>query len=155
VASLLTIVALRRDGAGPNASVTGQALAAFYDSVFLTSQAFIPAINALLLGTLLHQSRLVPRALPVLGLVGAALIIVSDGGVMLGLWDRMSPVTAVATIPIAVWEFSLGVYLIIKGFKPSPITAGWSPPGANPPITASQRLTQHSDESSDFALDPS
>jgi hypothetical protein len=27
-------------------------------------------------------------------------------------------------IPIALWEFSLGVYLVVKGFKPSPITAG-------------------------------
>jgi hypothetical protein len=41
-----------------------------------------------------------------------------------GLWDRLSPVTAIATIPIAVWEFSLGVYLIVKGFKPSPVTTG-------------------------------
>jgi hypothetical protein len=27
-------------------------------------------------------------------------------------------------IPIALWEFSLGVYLVVKGFKTSPITAG-------------------------------
>ena len=27
-----------------------------------------------------------------------------------GLYDRMSPITAVATVPIAVWEFSLGIY---------------------------------------------
>ena len=29
---------------------------------------------------------------------------------------------ALAALPIAVWEFSLGVYLIVKGFKPCPIT---------------------------------
>jgi len=27
-------------------------------------------------------------------------------------------------IPVAAWEFSLGVWLAFKGFKPSPITAG-------------------------------
>ncbi|MEV0157721.1 hypothetical protein AB0H57_28940 [Micromonospora sp. NPDC050686] len=32
--------------------------------------------------------------------------------------------TAVAAIPIAVWEFSPGTYLIVKGFRPSPVTAG-------------------------------
>jgi hypothetical protein len=32
------------------------------------------------------------------------------------------PVLTLGT-PIALWEFSLGVYLIVKGFKPSPITS--------------------------------
>jgi len=26
-------------------------------------------------------------------------------------------------IPVAAWEFSLGVWLAVKGFRPSPITA--------------------------------
>jgi hypothetical protein len=26
-------------------------------------------------------------------------------------------------IPVAAWEFSLGMWLVVKGFKPSPITA--------------------------------
>ena len=123
VASLLTLVTLRQAGAGAGGLVTGQALVGFYDSIFLLSQGLIPAINALLLGSLLYQSRLVARALPLLGIIGAPLLIVSDAGILFGLWDRLSPVTAIATIPIAVWEFSLGVYLIIKGFRPSPITA--------------------------------
>jgi len=132
VASLLTVVAMRQAGAGADAVVTGRALVAFYDSIFLVSQGFIPAVNALLLGSLLYQSRLVPRALPLLGLVGAAMLVVSDAGILFGLWDRLSPVTAIATIPIAVWEFSLGVYLIVKGFRPSPITAGMVTAGARP-----------------------
>jgi hypothetical protein len=40
------------------------------------------------------------------------------------LGPTVPPVTAIATIPIAVWEFSLSVYLIVKGFKPSPVTTG-------------------------------
>ena len=32
--------------------------------------------------------------------------------------------------PIALWEFSLGVWLIVKGFSPSPITAGMTTPDA-------------------------
>jgi hypothetical protein len=122
VASLLTLVTLRQAGVGADARVTGRALVAFYDNVFLLSQSFIPAVNALLLGTLLYQSRLVPRALPVLGLIGAPLLVISDAGILFGLWDRLSPVTGIAAIPIAVWEFSLGVYLIVKGFRPSVIT---------------------------------
>ena len=110
--------------------VAGQALVAFYDRIFALGQGLIPAVNALLLGTLLYQSRLVPRALPMLGLIGAALLIATDAAVVFGLLDRLSPLAAILTIPIAVWEFSLGVYLIVKGFKPSPITAGLTATGA-------------------------
>jgi len=124
VASLLAVVTLRQAGVGPDALVTGQALVAFYDRMFLLGQSFIPALNALLLGSLLYRSRLVPRVLPVVGFVGAALLLASDVAVLFGLWDRVSALSAIAALPIALWEFSLGVYLVVKGFKPSPITAG-------------------------------
>ena len=71
VVSLLSIVTLRQAGAGPDALVTGQALVALYDWTFLLGQALLPGINALLLGSLMYRSRLVPRSLPMLGLIGA------------------------------------------------------------------------------------
>jgi hypothetical protein len=73
--SLLSIVTLRQAGAAAGALATGQALAAQYYWTFLFGQSFIPAVNAVLLGSLLYQSRLVPRALPVLGFIGAALLV--------------------------------------------------------------------------------
>ena len=77
VASLLSVVTLRRAGVGPDAVVTGQALVALYDRTFLLGQSLIPAANALLLGSLLYRSRLVPRILPLLGFVGAPLLVAS------------------------------------------------------------------------------
>lgn len=138
VAILMALLTLRRAGAGADAEVTGRALIALYDSVFLLSQGLIPAVNALLLGTLLYQSRLVPRILPVLGLIGAPLLVISDLGTLFGAWDRLSPVTAIATLPIAAWELGLGVYLTVKGFKPSPLTAEPTQPEAlsTPPVVA-------------------
>ena len=124
ITSLLSIVTLRQAGAGPDALVTGQALAAQYYWTFLFGQGFIPAVNAVLLGSLLYQSRLVPRALPVLGFFGAALLVTSWGGTLYGLLGQVSTTTALFAIPIALWEFSLGLYLVFKGFKPSLITAG-------------------------------
>jgi hypothetical protein len=117
VASLLSIAALRQDGAGSDALITGQALVAFYDSIFRISQGFIPAVHAVLLGTLLYQSRLVPRALPLLGFVGAALLVTSGAATLFGLWDQVSVMAALATVPIAVWEFGLGLRLIVNGFN--------------------------------------
>ncbi|MBN9112414.1 MAG: DUF4386 domain-containing protein [Pseudonocardia sp.] len=117
VAALLTVLALKRAGAGADTLTTGHALVAFYDANFLLSQGLIPAANALLLGTLLYQTRLVPRALPVIGFVGAGMLVASDIGTLLGIWDRVSPIVAIAAIPIAVWEFSLGIYLMVKGLR--------------------------------------
>jgi hypothetical protein len=121
VACLLSVVTLRQAGAGAGALVTGQALVALYDRTFLIGQSFIPAVNALLLGSLLYQSRLVPRVLPLLGFTGAALLVASDTAILFDLLGRMSPVAALAALPIALWEFSLGVWLVVKGFQPSPI----------------------------------
>ena len=91
VASLLTVVTLRQAGAGADGLVAGQVLVAFYDRIFVLGQSLIPAINALLLGSLLYQSRLVPRALPVLGFIGAALLVASAAATVFGLVDRVSP----------------------------------------------------------------
>jgi len=123
IVTLLSIVTLRQAGVGAAGLVTGQALAAQYSWMFHLSGSFIPSLNAVLLGSLLYQSRLVPRALPVLGFIGAALLLAVWFAVLFGLIGAVSAPTAVAGITIAAWEFSLGVYLIFWGFKPSPITA--------------------------------
>jgi hypothetical protein len=122
VASLLTIVTLRQTEAGPDAVAAGQALVAFNNWTFLLGQSFMPVMNALLLGSLLYRSRLVPRIIPLVGLIGAPLLLASDMGVLFGLWPQVSAITASCALPIAAWEFSLGVYLVVKGFRPAPIT---------------------------------
>ena len=124
VAFLLSVVSLRQAGAGADALVTGRTLVTMYDRIFLLGQSFIPAVNALLLGSLLYQSRLVPRILPVIGFVGATLLVAGDIAVLFGLIGQRAPSTALAAIPIALWEFSLGIYLVVRGFRPSPITGG-------------------------------
>ena len=121
VGCLLSVVSLRQAGAGADALVTSHALVAMYDRMFLIGQSFMPAINALLLGSLLYQSRLVPRVLPLLGFFGATLLVAGDIAVLFGLVGQHSTSTALAAIPIALWEFSLGVWLVVKGFQPTPI----------------------------------
>jgi len=121
VAILLTVVTLRQTGAGAGALVTSQTLVAMYDRTFLIGQSFMPAVNALLLGSLLYQSRLVPRVLPLLGFFGAVLLVASFIATLFGLWGQVSAPAALFALPVALWEFSLGVYLVVKGFKPSPI----------------------------------
>jgi hypothetical protein len=66
----------------------------------------------------------VPRVIPMLGLIGAPLLLTSTIATMFGINDLGSVWSAIAVAPIFVWELSLGVYLVVKGFKPSPVTAG-------------------------------
>ena len=122
VASLWTIVTLRQDGAGPDALLMGETLVAFYDRAFLVGQSFIPAVNALLLGSLLYQSRLVPRVLPVLGFIGAVALVSYHAAGLFGFTGETATVLAgIAVLPIATWELGLGVYLLVKGFRPSAV----------------------------------
>ncbi|GHO47579.1 DUF4386 domain-containing protein [Ktedonospora formicarum] len=117
VVFLLSVVSLRQAGVGAAGLVTAQTLIIMYNRTFLVGQSLMPAVNALLLGSLLYQSRLVPRVLPLLGFTGAVLLVASDIGVLFNLWGQTSSVAVLAALPIALWEFSLGVYLVVKGFK--------------------------------------
>ena len=129
VVSVLTLVTLRThvagtDGADPASLVTtGHTLSAAYDWTFLLSQSLMPVFNALCLGYALHRSGLVPRILPALGLMGAPLLLASDIAIFSGLYDRAAPIAVLAALPIAVWEFSLGVYLVVRGFRPAAVAA--------------------------------
>ena len=89
----------------------------------LLSQSLAPVFCDLFLGYLLYRSGLVPRILAIIALVGAPLLLASDVAVFFGVNDQFGPVALLAAIPVAVFEFSLGVYLIVKGFRPSPILA--------------------------------
>ena len=121
VVCLMAIVTLRRTGVGAEALLTGKMLIALY-GLFRLGQNLMPAINDLLLGSLLYQSRLVPRVLPVLGLIGAPFLIANTIVFMFGISSGpLYLLTGIGVLPIALFEFSLGVWLTVKGFNPSAI----------------------------------
>jgi len=120
---VLAVVTLRQPAAtGAEAAtlVTVQrALLAVRGWVVLLGIPVMAGINALLLGTLLYRSRLVPRVIPELGLIGAPLMISSAIGTMFGVNELVSVWSGLGAAPIFVWELSLGLWLVIKGFRPS------------------------------------
>ena len=122
VASLLTVLNLRTLGA--EAQVMSRGLVQLYDRLFLISQSFIPAVNGLLLGSLLYQTRLVPRILPIIGIIGAFTLVAGDVAVLYGVYDQRAPIAGLSAVPIALWEFSLGIYLTFKGFKENAVILG-------------------------------
>jgi len=128
VVSLLSLVTLRQHlggAAGADAAslvTTGASHIAVYNWTFLLGQSLMPGINALLLGSLMYRSRLVPRVIPVTGLIGAPLLITAVFATLFGGIEQYSSLAAAAALPVAAWELSLGVWLVIRGFRPSPIT---------------------------------
>lgn len=119
VAFLLSVVSLRQAEAGADALATSHALVTLYDRIFLVGQSFLPAVNDLLLGFLLYKSRLVPRILALVGIVGGPLLIVGFISVMFGFIGRFDSMAALSAVPVALFEFSLGVWLVVKGFNPA------------------------------------
>ena len=127
VAAMLAAVTLRqdRDGSTDTAALEeiGRSLVAYHDWTFLLGPGMIPGINALLLGYLMYRSGLVPRAIPVLGFIGAPLILGSAMATLFGVYDQVSTTATLAALPVALWEFSVGCWMLFKGFLPSPVTA--------------------------------
>ena len=125
VLSLLTVVTLRQNLAGTAGAdaaslvTTGQSLVATRNWTFLLGPDLMAGINALLLGSLMYRSRLVPRLIPTLGLIGGPMLIAASMAIFFGAPSSV----LIVVVPVAVWEFSLGVYLVVKGFKPCAITA--------------------------------
>ena len=126
--SLLSVVTLRQDAPSADAGslvAIGQALVAVHDWTFLLGPGFVVGIgNGLILGYLMYSSGLVPRRMAMLGLVGGPLVCMSGIAVLLGAFEAGSTAQVIATIPEILWEASLGIYLIARGFRSSAVVLG-------------------------------
>jgi Domain of unknown function (DUF4386) len=127
--SLLAIVTLRQHPTGAGGTDTaslvalGNALVAFHNWTFLIGPGFISGANTVLIAYLMYRSRLVPRFIPVLGLIGGPLVFASATAVLFGLYQQYSVGPAVAALPEFAWELTLAIWLIAKGFNPSAIAS--------------------------------
>jgi hypothetical protein len=143
VLSVLSLVTLHKAGAsGAGAAsmvTTGRSLVALHDWTFLFGPGTIPAINALLIGTVMYRTGLIPRIIPTIGLIGAPMLLASSIATLFGAWAQVSSISFFATLPIAAWEFAFGVWMAFKGFKPSAVAelpAVTTTPSAGIPVAA-------------------
>ena len=129
VVSLMSVVALRQDLADTASNSGGldvaRGLLAVHDQTALLGPQFCAGLgNGILLGYLMWRSRLLPRPMVMIGLIGGPLALLAGIGVLLGAWDTTSGLPVALTAPEAIWEFSLSVWLLVRGFRPSPILTG-------------------------------
>lgn len=126
VVSILSVVSLRQDVGGGHDAPEGlvavaHALVDVRDWTFLFGPGVMPSFNALFLATVLYRAGLVPQILPILGLIGAPLLVTKSMLVAFTGMDDMAPAAFAFALPIAAWELGLGLWLTFKGFKPSPV----------------------------------
>ena len=139
--SLLAVTTLRDDlaasigPAGGSLDIAGRTLVAIHDWTFLLGPGFCVGVNGLLLGWLMYRSGLMPPRLAMLGVIGGPLIFASSIAVLFGAYEQ-DGAHLIFSLPEAAFEASFAIYLIVRGFRPSPILPhhGTAPgPGGNPP----------------------
>jgi hypothetical protein len=129
VVSLLAVVTMRREFAasGGDAAtlvIAGKSLVAVHKWTFLLGPGFCAGIeNGLILAYLLYRSGLVPRPIAVLGLIGGTLAFAAGTAELFQVFPQVSATAFILTLPEALFEAALGIWLTFKGFRPSPITA--------------------------------
>jgi hypothetical protein len=142
VISVLGVYTLRQDLAGaagtdPAAlTTTADALVAVKEWTFLLGPGVMAVVNAMFLAPIMYRSGLVPRIIPTIGLVGAPVLLASDVATLFGAHEQVSTTAMLMALPIAAWEFSLGVWMTVKGFRTQP-AAGAALPTAPPVPTLS------------------
>ena len=124
--SILTVVTLRETVA-PTAdpatlTTVGHSLVAIRDWSFQIGTG-VPALNALMLGTLMYRSRLVPRIIPTLGLIGVVSFGSAVVAYILGVTEPGSAWLGIGVVPIFIWELSLGLWMTFKGFRRPAVAA--------------------------------
>ena len=130
ILAVVTLVTLRQDYSGATGAEgsalagVGHALVTLQQWTFNLGPGFVVGVgNGLILGYMMYRTRLVPRGMAMLGLVGGPLLVLSGTAIILGVIEAGSTAQVLATLPEFFWELSFGVYLIVKGFKPEAVTA--------------------------------
>lgn len=140
VLAIMATYTLRNEVAGTAGAddgalrTVGQALVAVHDWAFLAGPGIMPALNALFIATIMYRSRMLPRWIPTFGLVGAPLLLISSTAGLFGAWDQISGPAVLFALPIAIWEFSFGVYMIVKGLRPAAVNGRSSSTAGSPSL---------------------
>ena len=128
---MLAISTLRQDAPAGLDAALGQGFEAVYEWAFRLGPGFVVGVgNGLILGWLMYKSQLVPRGLAIVGLIGGPLLLIAAVLVLFDVIEGGKSIQGLMSLPEAFWELSIGVYLIVKGYRPSAITEYMEPSAA-------------------------
>jgi len=127
VLSLLTIVTLSHEFTNEvnpnNASylLAGKSLLALSNWTFTFGPNIALGPSTFMIGFMLYKSRLVPRFIAVMGMIGGPLISVCGVLVLFGVFPQISLWSGLLAIPVFLYEMSLAIRLLSKGFNASKV----------------------------------
>jgi hypothetical protein len=117
VLSPLLLVSLSRSEAAADSATTAALLVALRDWTLMVIYLF-NGVAGLALSYMLLRTRLVPRAMSLLGLVGYAALFVGAVLNALGLVDTSAGAGLVTVVPGGLFELVLPIWLFVRGFRP-------------------------------------
>lgn len=129
IVSVLSLLNLSREyvaAPAPDAAAyhtVGSLLHAVYSWTFALGPLVMLGVNTSMYSSLLYKSKLVPRPLAVLGIIGAVLVLVAGLLVLFGVVVQLSLLVSLLAAPIAIYEMVLAGWLIVKGFSSTAVAA--------------------------------
>jgi hypothetical protein len=127
IIAVLALTTLRMTAAGADPTsltVVGRALVAIHDWTFKLGPGVVVGVgNGLILGYMMWKTRLVPRFLSILGLIGGPALLIGSAGVMLAYFEFGSTIQSLSVAPEFLWELLLGIWLLVRGFSPAALAA--------------------------------
>ena len=127
IISVLALLSLSHEFTNTDANTAsfqtlGKILKAIHDWTFMLGPNFMLGVNTFIYSYVFYQSKLVPRKLSILGILGSVLIFAAALLEMFGIILQLSPSGILLAIPIAVYEMVLAIWLILKGFNQENLT---------------------------------
>lgn len=121
----LNTLRLQAGDADPDTLVAvGQSLVAIHDWTFRLGPGVVVGVgNGLILGYMMWKTRLVPRFLSILGLIGGPALLIAGVAVLFGTIEAASTPQIIATVPEFFWELLLGLWLLVRGFNAPALAA--------------------------------
>jgi len=123
IMSILAIVTLNHEylkEVNPDSTsylLAGKILLAIHNWTFLYGPNLMLGPSTFLTSYLLYKSKLVPRFITILGLVGGPLISFNALLVTFGVFSQISVWGMALAIPVFVYKVSLAIRLLVKGFN--------------------------------------
>jgi hypothetical protein len=97
--------------------LAGKSLLAFQNWTFAFGPNVALGPSTFMTGYLLYRSKLVPRFISILGMIGGPVIFTCGVLVMFGMFTQTSLWGGLLAIPVFVYEMSLAIRLLSRGFN--------------------------------------
>ena len=94
-----------------------QSFIAMHKWTFILGPNFMFAINTFIYSYVFCKTEMIPNKLSRLGLFASCMIMIAAILALFGTFEQISIWGILLAFPVAIYEFTLAIYLIVKGFQ--------------------------------------